>query len=99
MGNTKTVLGFVAGAAAGALAAILFAPDKGSETRKKITGKAGDLTESLKSSFNDFIENIKGAYTDTQEEAWKLEEKANAKVNTMKADAKASIAEAKANFS
>ena len=34
MANTKTLLGFLAGAAVGALAGILLAPDKGSETSK-----------------------------------------------------------------
>ena len=33
MGNTKTLLGFLAGAAVGAIAGILLAPDKGSATR------------------------------------------------------------------
>ena len=39
MSNTKAVLGFVAGAAVGALVGILFAPDSGSNTRKKISSK------------------------------------------------------------
>lgn len=35
MNSGKVVLGALAGLAAGALLGILFAPDKGSETRKK----------------------------------------------------------------
>ena len=42
MNATKTVLGFLIGFTTGALAGILFAPDKGSATRKKIFGKGGD---------------------------------------------------------
>ncbi len=38
-----TLLVFVAGALAGGLAGILFAPDKGSETRRKIRKGAGEL--------------------------------------------------------
>lgn len=34
--KSESLLGFIAGAAAGALAGILFAPAKGEETRKKI---------------------------------------------------------------
>jgi gas vesicle protein len=50
--NTATLVTVaLAGAAAGALLGILFAPDKGSITRSKLTGRArqlaGDLTESL----------------------------------------------------
>ncbi len=59
MANTKTLLGFLAGAAVGALAGILLAPDKGSETRKKISKKTGDLGDSLKGQFNDFIDGVK----------------------------------------
>ncbi len=43
---SKVSLAFLAGAAAGAIAGILLAPDKGTETRRKITDKAKDLKES-----------------------------------------------------
>ena len=39
MGNGKILLGVLAGAAAGATLGILFAPKKGSVTRKKIIKK------------------------------------------------------------
>lgn len=42
MNTIKTLLGFVIGVAAGAVVAILFAPDKGSATRKKLFGKGGE---------------------------------------------------------
>ena len=46
-GTRNALLGFIAGAAAGTLAGILIAPEKGAETRKKISWpslplKAGD---------------------------------------------------------
>lgn len=91
MSNTKTLLGFVAGAAVGALAGILLAPDKGSNTRKKIAGKAGDVTDSIKSSFDDFIDGLKNAYNNSQEEADEIAEKAKAKMNALKAEAKANL--------
>jgi gas vesicle protein len=43
----KTALAFIGGAAAGAAIGILLAPDKGSETRKKILSKAKDLGDGL----------------------------------------------------
>lgn len=49
--GSKTLLtffaGVIAGAAAGAIAGILFAPDKGSETRKKILSRTVNAREDL----------------------------------------------------
>jgi gas vesicle protein len=88
MANTKTLLGFLAGAAVGALAGILLAPEKGSETRKKISKKTGDLGDSLKGSFNDFIDGVKENYADVKAEAEDVEEKGRIKMNSLKHEAK-----------
>jgi gas vesicle protein len=60
MENSGKVLGaLLVGAAIGGALGILFAPDKGSETRKKIAGKANDLTDSLKDKFNSLLDEAK----------------------------------------
>lgn len=52
MKNSFKILAvFAAGAAAGAILGILFAPDKGSETRKKMADKGKKLTDSLEKKF------------------------------------------------
>ncbi len=84
MANTKVLLGFLAGAATGALAGILLAPDKGSETRKKISKKTADLGDSLKGSFNDFIDGVKESYANVKSEAEDVEERGRLKVNSLK---------------
>jgi gas vesicle protein len=52
MSSGKVVLGLLAGVAAGAIAGLLFAPAKGSGTRKKITKKGKDYEKKLKKKFS-----------------------------------------------
>lgn len=47
MKSGKIILGVLAGLAAGAALGILFAPDKGDKTRKKIAGSAKDLKNKM----------------------------------------------------
>ncbi|HNZ71215.1 MAG TPA: YtxH domain-containing protein [Prolixibacteraceae bacterium] len=56
--NGKIVLGVLAGLAAGALLGILFAPDKGSETRKKIINKGEEASDGLKEKLNDLLNDL-----------------------------------------
>ena len=58
MSSSKLLTGILIGAAAGAVLGILFAPEKGSDTRKKIGKKSSDLKESLKTKFNDLVDGI-----------------------------------------
>jgi gas vesicle protein len=58
MSSSKVITGILIGAAAGAILGVLFAPEKGSDTRKKISKKSSDLTDSLKSKFNDLVDSI-----------------------------------------
>ena len=48
MKTSNAVLSVVAGVATGALLGVLFAPDKGSNTRGKLTRKSEDLVGELK---------------------------------------------------
>jgi gas vesicle protein len=60
MNAGKVLLGVLAGAAVGASLGILFAPDKGSETRKKIVQKGVDLKDSVKDRIDGFADILKG---------------------------------------
>jgi len=50
--SAKILAGIVAGIAAGVIIGVLLAPDKGSETRKKITDEGKKLATDLKEKFN-----------------------------------------------
>jgi len=75
MNYSKILLGFVAGAAVGGLLGILFAPDRGDETRRKIAEKGNDMTDSLKEKFNDFVDGVKEKFTSAKNDLEDVEEK------------------------
>jgi gas vesicle protein len=58
----KVVIGALAGIAAGALIGVLFAPDKGSETRGKILKEGEDYLDSVKVKFNSLLDNMSGKF-------------------------------------
>lgn len=61
MNNTAKILAaFAVGAATGAILGILFAPDKGSETRRKINEQGKKIGEELKNRFNDAKDKMSG---------------------------------------
>jgi gas vesicle protein len=55
MSRGRIILGALAGVAAGALIGILFAPDKGTATRKKIVNKGEEYVENLKEKINGLL--------------------------------------------
>jgi len=77
MSKGKVLLGVLAGVAAGALLGILFAPDKGSVTRKKISKKGEEFADDLKEKFDDFLDNITEKFENLKEDASDLTGKAN----------------------
>lgn len=86
MDNKKILLGFLGGLAVGAIAGILLAPDKGSNTRKAIVDMAGDVTDAVEKSIHDALDKVKEKYVDAVKEGEKLADKAVSTMNEVKAD-------------
>jgi gas vesicle protein len=58
MSTGKILLGVLAGVAAGALLGVLFAPDKGTVTRRKLTKKGDEYADALRDKFNEYMDTI-----------------------------------------
>lgn len=66
MSKGKIALGVLVGVAAGAALGILFAPEKGAETRKKIGKKKDDIADAVKEKFNEFVETVGDKFKKTK---------------------------------
>jgi gas vesicle protein len=88
MKTSSTILGILGAAAAGAFIGVLFAPDKGSETRRKIKDKSKDYGDNLKSKVDGILSTITSNGKDIIDEG-------KAKFNQVKEDYNAIKDEAK----
>jgi len=79
MSSGKVLLSLLAGVAVGALLGVLLAPEKGSDTRKKISKKGEDFTDTLKEKFNDFVEDISEKFEQVKEDVTDFAEKVKSK--------------------
>lgn len=84
MKRGKVLLGILGGVAAGALLGILLAPDKGTNTRKKIIKKGEGYVDGVKEKFNEMIDDVNSKIESVMQEATNLTRKNRAKVNSVK---------------
>lgn len=83
MKNSDVVVGVLGGLAVGALLGILFAPDKGSNTRRKIAQKGTDLKDNLQGNFNDYVASIEDQYSSFASSAEDAIEEGKSKLERM----------------
>lgn len=86
MTPSKVVLSVLAGVAAGATLGILFAPDKGSVTRKKIAQKRDAYVDELGEKVNDFIESVGRKFETVKKQAARMGERGEAKLEELEAE-------------
>lgn len=85
--NGKVLSALLLGAAAGAVMGLLFAPEKGSNMRKKIQGEAEDLMDELSEKVKEAKETLAGLKGKAKSAAEELKDKAMSKAEQMKAEA------------
>ncbi len=95
MKKSNVVLGVLAGAAIGALLGVLYAPDKGTNTRKKLRRKGEDVVEDLKVKAHHLTEKA----NELTLKATRLMEKVNSSVDHAKVEANDLAEIAKKKFS
>lgn len=84
MKTSNVLLGIVAGAAVGAVLGVLFAPDKGSNTRKKITKKGEEFVGGIKERANLLVDVVKSPFLEEMHEANGKANQAKAKFTELK---------------
>jgi gas vesicle protein len=83
MSKGKLLTGVLVGAAAGAVLGILMAPDKGSETRKKIAKKGNDVSGSVKDGFEKLGDTVSEKYRNIKDDAKEMMDKAKNKESAL----------------
>lgn len=89
MNTGKVLLSIVAGAAAGALVGVLFAPHKGSVTRKKIARRTGSYADGLKEKFGEMVDSVTEKFDRVKEDVSEFAEQNMQKNGEVKKDVKA----------
>jgi gas vesicle protein len=80
MSTAKIIVGVLAGVAVGAAIGILFSPDKGVNTRRKITRKSEDMMHDIEEGLSDIYDTISKKYGQASEEVEKAVKGGKAKL-------------------
>jgi len=80
--GTKVFIGILGAAAAGVVIGLLIAPEKGSDTRKRIAKTTGDWADQLGNVFK----NTRDQYNDLKDKARHMKSSAEQKVSNLKED-------------
>ena len=86
MSSGNTLLGLLAGAAIGAALGLLYAPQKGSDTRQQICDKSDEVWENLKSKFEDLFASAGAQINELEKDAEDTLAKGQQKANDLKSD-------------
>ena len=88
MNTGKVLLGVLAGVATGALLGVLFAPSKGSRTRRRIVKKGEDYAEGLNEKFDTALARLSGKIKKVKDEVSDFKEQLHTRSEEVKDELK-----------
>ena len=77
----KLIKGMLIGAIAGAVVGVLYAPRKGSKTRKRLRRKGADLSDTLKSEMGNLEKKMSNRYRSIKEDTEELLEQSKERLH------------------
>ncbi len=94
----KIILGVLGGVAVGALMGVLFAPEKGDKTRKKIMEKSNDYADELKDKLDSLLGTVTSKVDKMRKEGESFFAEGKSKFQEAKNDGQDLLAEGKAKY-
>lgn len=82
----KVLMGVMAGVAVGTAIGVLYAPDKGTHTRQKISKKGNKYAEDLGNKFNAFVESVNKKIETVNNEVLRMTQNGKAKLEEAEND-------------
>jgi len=91
MKSVKLIAAILTGVAVGTVIGVLFAPEKGSSTRKGISNQRNLYTDELNDKFNEFINGIIRRFDVVKKEAMRIAENSKTKLSEVELKEQANI--------